>query len=202
MGISDKAGKVSCRDFRSLKRFLKPQFISSRRSTVTNAFVKALAKHDGWDEDAVRAALLDLGQDLFALTCVYCGAPAATWDHVHATVQARRYSGYGDRIRNLVPACRNCNEKKGSKPWREWLVSSGNATDERVAALERHQACLVRDVTQDSPAMEKFYKVLEEVMVLMRHGDELAAQLRQTSASVPLTPSSVSQPPEGGSSNG
>jgi hypothetical protein len=43
--------------------------------------------------------------------CVYCGAGADTVDHV-----IPRRAGGSDQPRNLVPACRSCNSKKGTLP--------------------------------------------------------------------------------------
>lgn len=52
--------------------------------------------------------------------CIYCGKPHhehdLTIDHVHP----RRYGG-ANTSSNCVPACRECNQSKGSQHWLEWF---------------------------------------------------------------------------------
>jgi len=48
--------------------------------------------------------------------CAYCGALADTLDHVKS-----RHKGGATVASNLVPACCNCNRKKGSEEWRNWF---------------------------------------------------------------------------------
>lgn len=101
----------------------------------------ALAVHDDFDAERVGELLRLLEQSSDVdLLCVYCGKSAATWDHLFNNVTKKRYSGYGNRIFNLVPACRTCNEKKGSKHWRTFakLVAIDFAAVElRLAAVEK-----------------------------------------------------------------
>src|SRR5690606_23428827 len=94
--------------------------------------------HDTYTAAAVAQAIRDLGQDPDAdLLCVYCGQPAATWDHVFNRVVKGDFSGHGHRIRNLVPCCRSCNESKGQKPWRDYLeVLDPRDKDARVARMQ------------------------------------------------------------------
>ena len=55
----------------------------------------------------------------FNCTCVYCGNTYElhnlTLDHVHP-----KSKGGGD-IRNVVPACLQCNQDKGSNNWLTWM---------------------------------------------------------------------------------
>jgi 5-methylcytosine-specific restriction endonuclease McrA len=44
-------------------------------------------------------------------TCVYCGAPATTVDHVVAVA-----NGGTHELSNLVPACSPCNSSKAARP--------------------------------------------------------------------------------------
>jgi hypothetical protein len=151
-----------------------------RASTITNAFVRALAGTDKWDDAGVRRALTDLSQDPERLTCVYCGDSAATWDHVHATVVKGRYSGFGHRIRNLVPACRTCNEKKGGRDWRIWMnqphLRSREGWTGRLESLQRHQAAGNQPEIVSQQA--EFYALLAQVHELMRRADVLASKIR------------------------
>jgi 5-methylcytosine-specific restriction endonuclease McrA len=109
--------------YKDIRRYLKPySLVASRTTTINHAFAASIAPSDSYDEDRVRTALIALGQNPDAdLVCAYCGAEAETWDHVHATVRDKKFSGYGHRIGNLLPCCKPCNSKKGNKEWRVFL---------------------------------------------------------------------------------
>jgi hypothetical protein len=50
--------------------------------------------------------------------CVYCGSSDnLTLDHVHPKTK-----GGHDTTHNVVPACRSCNQSKGSNHWLSWWV--------------------------------------------------------------------------------
>jgi hypothetical protein len=50
--------------------------------------------------------------------CVYCGSSEnLTLDHVHPKAR-----GGHDTTHNVVPACLNCNQSKGSNHWLSWWV--------------------------------------------------------------------------------
>ena len=59
-------------------------------------------------------------KEKFNCQCVYCGnnyeLHQLTLDHV----KPRTFGGESITS-NLVPACRKCNQGKGSNPWREWM---------------------------------------------------------------------------------
>lgn len=106
----------------SIAKYLQPFRITRRWTTFNGAFQLALAVHDTYDSRRVARLMQLIGQDAGQdLVCVYCKAPATTWDHLHGTVRDKRYAGYGNRIFNLVPACDWCNERKGNKHWADWL---------------------------------------------------------------------------------
>jgi 5-methylcytosine-specific restriction endonuclease McrA len=56
----------------------------------------------------------------FGCTCVYCGETyelhELTLDHVHP-----RTFGGKDVANNLVCACTECNQDKGSRDWHSWM---------------------------------------------------------------------------------
>ncbi|WP_313138288.1 hypothetical protein [Paracoccus jeotgali] len=80
----------------SVKKYLRPSTIMGRKSTFANAFASALAPYDIYVPAEVADAMRDLGQDPDAeLQCVYCGAEAATWDHVFNRVIKGDFSGHG-----------------------------------------------------------------------------------------------------------
>ena len=55
----------------------------------------------------------------FDCTCVYCGKTyefnELTLDHVHPRCRG------GSDFKNVVPACRKCNQDKGSQNWQTFL---------------------------------------------------------------------------------
>ena len=57
------------------------------------------------------------------LRCAYCGDKSTEWDHLRPLVKNQRPTGYISEIRNLVPSCGKCNQSKGNKPWRKWMLS-------------------------------------------------------------------------------
>lgn len=172
----------------SIKKYLRPSTIMGRKSTFANAFASALAPHDAYTMAALADAMRDLGQDPDAeLVCVYCGQPAATWDHVFNRVVKGDFSGHGHRIRNLVPCCRSCNESKGQKAWRTYLdVLDPPDKEARVARMEaflstadaqpvgteamRHKA---------GAELERFLEIRAQVFDLMTEADRLAVIIRQ-----------------------
>jgi hypothetical protein len=80
--------------------------------------------------------------------CAYCGDRATEWDHLRPLVVKRRPTGYVSEIANLVPSCGKCNQSKGNKPWREWIMSTARLSPsgrkvtgvaERFARLEEYE---------------------------------------------------------------
>ena len=76
-------------------------------------------------------ALAILGMDESSFCCSYCGDTASEWDHFRPLVKDRKPTGYISEIHNLVPACGKCNQSKGNKEWKTWMLSA--------AALSRKQ---------------------------------------------------------------
>lgn len=80
--------------------------------------------------------------------CAYCGDPRTEWDHFRPIVKGRQPTGYITEIANLVPACGKCNQSKGNKNWKEWMLSAAARSPkqrgisdiaERVARLEAYE---------------------------------------------------------------
>jgi hypothetical protein len=176
----------------SIKKYLRPSTVMGRKSTFANAFASALAPHDIYVQAEVAEAMRDLGQDPDAeLQCVYCGAEAATWDHVFNRVVSGEFSGHGHRIRNLVPCCRTCNESKGQKPWREFLeIRNLPDKEERVRRMERFlDSADAQPIGTEAmrhkadEELTRFLEVRAQVFELMAEADRLAAIIRQKVAS-------------------
>ena len=175
----------------SIKKHLRPSTIMERKSTIANAFASALAPYDIYTPDAVTQALLDLEQyPNGELQCVYCGAEAATWDHVFNRVVKGDFSGHGHRIRNLVPCCRTCNESKGQKPWREFLETRNPLDkDLRIRRMERFlgrgapQSTSIEVMRQIADGeFKRFDEIRSQVFDLIAEADRLAAIIRQKAA--------------------
>ncbi|WP_415911927.1 HNH endonuclease [Neptuniibacter sp. QD37_11] len=122
--------------------------ISSRTSSITNAFINAVVPVIYPDEGEIRQALNILEIKPENVTCSYCGDKATEWDHLRALVKDQRPTGYISEIRNLVPACGKCNQSKGNKPWKEWMTGEAKLSpasrriprlQERIIKLEKYE---------------------------------------------------------------
>ena len=73
--------------------------------------------------EQVKEALKILGMEHDSFQCSYCGANATEWDHLRPLVLNKKPTGFISEIHNLVPACGKCNQSKGNKDWRVWMIS-------------------------------------------------------------------------------
>jgi hypothetical protein len=173
---------MRCSDIR---RHLKPySILANRATTVNHAFAAAVAPCDAYDEQKTRDAMRLLEQDPDTdLSCVYCGLRAETWDHVHATVVDKSFSGFGHRLGNLLPCCKPCNSKKGNKSWPVYLESLGLDSEELVRRKRMIKGYLAEYRLVDSiPRHLREYQQLQElrgqVLELFARADDVAKQLR------------------------
>jgi hypothetical protein len=124
--------------------------------------------------------------------CAYCGDPSTEWDHLRPLVVARRPTGFISEIANLVPACGKCNQSKGNKSWRDWILSNARLSPtgrglsdvkQRVARLEAYEnwrtpiqvdfeTILGRD------EWEKYWTLCEEVIAELRECQQVADRIR------------------------
>lgn len=100
------------------------QTMVSRKSSITNAFVNAVIPTIPPTAEEIEESLGILGIDPVDLRCAYCADRATEWDHLRPLVIKRRPTGFISEIANLVPACGKCNQSKGNKPWRDWMMST------------------------------------------------------------------------------
>lgn len=114
----------------------KPVRITGRTSSITNSFVNGIIPVIWPTEDQIDEALSVLGME--EVMCAYCGGVATEWDHFRPLVMDKQPTGYISEIHNLVPACGKCNQSKGNKNWREWILSSARLSPSTrgVAGLE------------------------------------------------------------------
>ena len=124
------------------------QTMVSRKSSITNAFVNAVIPVIVPTIAEIEQALAILGMDPADVRCAFCGDKSSEWDHLRPLVLNKRPTGFISEIANLVPACGKCNQSKGNKAWRLWIVSGArwsptgrklaNVAD-RIARLETYE---------------------------------------------------------------
>lgn len=176
--------------FQDIRRYLKPySMVASRSTTINHAFAASIAPSDTFDEAKVRAAIIALDQDPDAdLICVYCGAEAETWDHVHATVKDKAFSGHRHRLGNLLPCCKPCNSKKGNKDWRTFL-STRPADAARMERERRIHSYLTAYEVKDAipkhlPEYQELQELRLQVLELFAKADKLAAIVRSKASAI------------------
>ena len=178
--------------FSDIRRYLKPySMVAARTTTINHAFAAAIAPSDPYDALRIREAIKHLGQDPDAdLLCVYCGSPAETWDHVHATVKDKAFSGYGHRIGNLLPCCKPCNSKKGNKAWQIYLAGlpATRERDDRESKIKAYlEAYSVRDsVATHLPEYQQLQELRQKVLSLLAEADSVSRAIREKASAVQL----------------
>lgn len=171
----------------------KPMKITGRSSSITNSFINAIIPVVPPTEDQVRRALEILQMTPDTFQCAYCGAVASEWDHLRPLVKDKKPTGYISEIHNLVPSCGKCNQSKGNKEWKVWMLSGAALSPtargvkdvpERVRRLEAYEAWC-------EPTRMKFEEIVGEevwrqhwdnwakVQALMREAQVLAEQINK-----------------------
>lgn len=176
----------------SIKAHLKPYSIfQKRKTTVNHAFASALAPNDNYAEQVIDNALRLLGQNSDSeLTCVYCEGKAETWDHLIGLVKDSQLRGYGHQIGNLIPCCRDCNSRKGSKDWQKFIESEVKDEQKRKelkARLSIYLEHYAKPVNIDKIKAEmpkewtKYTNLKEKILELMKEADKIAEKIRSNS---------------------
>lgn len=172
--------------YTDIRRYLKPyRMYERRKTTINHAFASAIAPFDVYSDEAIRMAVKDLGQDPdAALTCVYCGDEAETWDHVFATVEKGQFSGAGHRLGNLLPCCKPCNSKKGNKDWLTFVQTLKLPEKEKLARIELIARYLAKHFSRDSlpghlAGYAELISLRDKILSLMKQADDLALVIRE-----------------------
>ena len=110
-------------DYSEIFKMPKPVNIKARTSSITNSFVSGIIPCIQPSDDEIQAVLKILGMDKDTTYCAYCGDKHTEWDHFRPLVIGKRPTGYISEINNLVPSCGKCNQSKGNKNWKEWILS-------------------------------------------------------------------------------
>lgn len=119
-------------------RMPQVQTMVGRKSSITNAFVGSIIPVIVPSPNEILEALTILGMVPEDVRCAYCGDISTEWDHLRPLVLQRRPTGFISEIANLVPACGKCNQSKGNKDWRSWMLSKAtrSPTTRRIAGVE------------------------------------------------------------------
>lgn len=132
----------------SVFKMPKPVKVAGLSSSVTKSFVNGIIPCIKPTEEEVLDALETLGETSCNVRCAYCGDVCTKWDHLNPLIYKKTPTGYISEIRNLVPSCSKCNQSKGNREWREWIVSDASLSPktrgvpnlhERIERLERYE---------------------------------------------------------------
>jgi hypothetical protein len=168
------------------------QTMVSRKSSITNAFVNAVIPAIVPSIDEIAEALVILGMESNDVRCAYCGDRSTEWDHLRPLVLNRRPTGFISEIANLVPACGKCNQSKGNKPWRDWMLSKAklsptgrqivNIVDRiaRLDAYERWRPPKTVDIETiiGREEWEHYWSLCEAVIKELRECQQVATSIR------------------------
>ncbi len=110
-------------DYLSLFQMPTPMKITGRSSSITNAFINSIIPVVIPSAEEVKKALTILGMTPETFQCAYCGNKATEWDHLRPLVKNKMPTGYISEIHNLIPSCGKCNQSKGNKDWKAWMLS-------------------------------------------------------------------------------
>jgi len=170
-----------------------PVSILGRTSTITNSFVNGIIPCIPPAEAEVAKVLEILNLDAEDLHCAYCGDVASEWDHFRPLVTGKRPTGYISEIANLVPSCGKCNQSKGARHWREWMMSAAPRSparrgvpdlEERVSRLESFEAWRQPTIFNfesevGNALMEEHWQNLERLVSVMKKCEETARAIRE-----------------------
>ncbi len=135
-------------EYLKLFRMPTPMKITGRSSSITNAFINSVIPVVPPTSQQIQEALSLLEMTPSSFQCVYCGDKASEWDHLRPLVIGKKPTGYISEIHNLVPSCGKCNQSKGNKHWKAWMLSNAPLSptaqnveniSERIKRLERYE---------------------------------------------------------------
>ena len=107
----------------------------------------------------------------------------------------KKPTGYITEIHNLVPACGKCNQSKGNKPWKDWMLGNAKLSpkgkmdtkdlNERVQKLEDYEKkfkCTVLDFDKIPGLSEKwalYWENHDKLLEKMREYQGLADEIQK-----------------------
>lgn len=136
-----------------------PVKIMGRSSSITNSFVNGIIPCIKPSNEEIDEALRILDMDRESICCAYCGDSYTEWDHLNPLVVDKLPTGYISEIHNLVPSCGKCNQSKGNKNWREWILSSASLSPKSRG---------ISDLNSRIHCLEEYEKLFEPIKIDFR----------------------------------
>ena len=178
-------------EYLSLFRMPTPMKITGRSSSITNAFINSIIPVVLPSAEEAKRALEILCMTPETFQCAYCGGVASEWDHLRPLVKDKKPTGYISEIHNLVPSCGKCNQSKGNKEWKTWMLSTAKLSPtargikdipervKRLEAYENSKAPTKMDFAAivGSDVWEQHQNNLAQVQSLMRESQALATKI-------------------------
>lgn len=174
--------------------FKMPKIVNilGRTSSITNAFVNGIIPVIEPTNAEIKEALYTLGMTEETICCAYCGNPCTEWDHFNPIVKNKKPTGYISEIHNLVPSCGKCNQSKGNKNWKEWMLSKAKLSpktrkivdlDERVKRLEIYESkykpvILDFEKIVDSDKWMLHWQNCDNIHKIMRESQKLSDEIK------------------------
>jgi hypothetical protein len=194
--VSTPLSKDQIKQLRKAFRMPAVQSMTSRKTSITNAFVSSIIPVVRPTPEEIAEALAVLGMTPETVSCVYCGDKCNAWDHLQPLVVNRRPTGYISEIANLVPACQPCNSSKGNARWREWMAGKAsqspttrgiNDVQLRLARLEAYerwrQPTLVNfEAIVGQKVYAEYWQELDRIIGEMERSQAIANELRTSIA--------------------
>lgn len=179
--------------------------VDTRKTTITGTFAKAIMPVLSLEASDIRETLAILGMTPEKLVCAYCGDPHSEWDHFRATARNLRATGFGTSSRNLVPACGKCNQSRGNRDWRKWIVGKAKLAparrrpeglQERIARLSRFEEWSEHDpidFTAVVPAelLAEYWEQCDAIVAALARAQAAANRIRavvKEAKAAPLVP--------------
>lgn len=173
-------------------RMPKAVKITGRSSSITNSFVNGIIPRIKPTEEQIIAALAVLGMDENNVACAYCGDAITEWDHLNPLVIDKQATGFISEIQNLVPSCGKCNQSKGNKNWKAWMLSDApnSPTSKRIPDLQERIERLEEYERLFTPHKLDFEKIVgpelwkehwannEAIQEMMRESQRLSEKIR------------------------
>ena len=189
--------QASHMEYISLFQMPTPMKITRRSSSITNAFFNAIIPVVQPSEEQVKRCFEILGMTPATFQCAYCGGVASEWDHLRPLIKDKKPTGYISEIHNLVPSCGKCNQSKGNKEWKAWILSSAKLSPavrgvkdltERIERLESYEHWLEpTKMDFESIAGKEVWAQhlnnLDRVQALLRESQDVAEQINSSVAS-------------------